>query len=67
MIWGDNLANLRQRPSGIPPGGRFVFRGPMKAEKPKPKPAPKKPAQPPAKRTPQRDGLKKFAKGIKVI
>lgn len=33
----------------------------------KPKPAPKKPAQPPPKRVPQRDGLAKFAKGVKVI
>jgi hypothetical protein len=35
--------------------------------KPKPKPAPKKPAQPPAKRVPRRDGLSKFAKQIRVM
>jgi hypothetical protein len=34
---------------------------------PKPKPMPKKPAQPPPKRTPQRDGLAKYAKSIKVM
>ena len=40
----------------------------MKPDKPAtPKPAPKKPAQPPATRVPKRDGLAKYAKGIKVI
>jgi len=34
---------------------------------PKPKPPAKKPAQPPAKRIPQRDGLAKFARGVKAL
>jgi len=33
----------------------------------KPKPAAKKAAQPPAKRVPQRDGLAKFARGVRAL
>jgi hypothetical protein len=39
----------------------------MKRKPAKPKPAPKKPAQPPAKRVPKRDGLAKYAKQIRVM
>ena len=41
--------------------------GHMKDKPVKPPSPPKKPAQPPAKRVPKRDGLSKYAKGIKVI
>lgn len=41
--------------------------GHMKDKPIKPPSPPKRPAPPPAKRVPKRDGLAKYAKGIKVI